>query len=123
MRPCVRFGLLRGVELVGGHGDLTSRNLIIPELEPAVLLDWGPASFGPVPWTDLLVLDREGRQAGSATEPDLDAFTAAMGLTLAKMWPTFEAFRRLQLLDLVRWAADQRPDRLPGAIDDVMATL
>lgn len=111
----MRFGL--------SHGDLTSRNLIIPEVGPAVLIDWGSASFGPVPWTDLLVLDRDARKAGSATEPDLAAFTAAMGLRMAEMWPTFEAFRRLQLLDLVRWAADQRPDRLAGAIDDLIATL
>ena len=111
----MRFGL--------SHGDLTSRNLIIPEVGPAVLLDWGSASFGPVPWTDLLLLDREARQAGAATGPDLAAFTVAMGLRMAEMWPTFEAFRRLQLLDLVRWAADQRPERLPGAIDDVIATL
>lgn len=111
----MRFGL--------SHGDLTSRNLIIPDVGPAVLLDWGSASFGPVPWTDLLVLDRDARQAGAGTGPDLAAFTAAMGLRMAEVWPTFEAFRRLQLLDLVRWAADQRPDRLPGAIDDVIATL
>lgn len=55
------------------------------------------------------MLDRDARQAGAAAEPVLAAFTAAMGLRMAQMWPTFEAFRRLQMLDLVRWAADQRP--------------
>ena len=34
----------------------------------------------------------------------LAAFLEGMGLELAEVRPTFERYRRLQLLDLVRWA-------------------
>lgn len=87
------------------------------------MIDWGSASFGPVPWTDLSILDRDARYAGPSITPDLDAFLDAYGLERATVWPTFEMFRRLQLLDLVRWATEQRPDRLPGAIDDLASVL
>jgi aminoglycoside phosphotransferase (APT) family kinase protein len=46
----LRFGL--------SHGDLTTRNLLVSDTGPPVLIDWGSAAFGPVPWTDLLILDR-----------------------------------------------------------------
>ncbi len=105
------------------HGDLTSRNLIAPDSGPLVLIDWGSASFGPVPWTDLLVLDRDARQAGSSVRPDVDAYLDAVGLSRAATWPTFERFRELQLLDLVRWAAERRPERLSDAMDDLASVL
>ncbi len=110
-----RFGL--------SHGDLTPRNLIAPASGPPVLIDWGSASFGPVPWTDLLILDRDARHAGAKATRHLDVFLDAMGLNRGSIWPTFEKFRQLQSLDLVRWAAEQRPERLPSAIDDLVAIL
>lgn len=110
-----RFGL--------SHGDLTPRNLIEPDTGSPVLIDWGCASFGPVPWTDLLTLDRDARHAGGKDTHCLDAFLSAMDLNREAIWPTFEKFRQIQLLDLVRWAAEQRPERLPGAVDDLLAIL
>ena len=105
------------------HGDLTSRNLIAPGSGPLVLIDWGSASFGPVPWTDLLILDRDARHTGTSVEPDVDAYLDAVGLNRAAIWPTFEKFRELQLLDLVRWAAEQRPERLLDTMDDLASVL
>lgn len=105
------------------HGDLTPRNLIQPDAGPLVLIDWGSATFGPVPWTDLLAIDQDARVSGIAATRRLEAFLDGMGLDLSTVRPTFEKFRRLQLLDLVRWATDQRPDRLDSATNDLMAAL
>jgi len=87
------------------------------------LIDWGSASFGPIPWTDLLILDRDAKQSGPSLTPDLDAFLDALGLHRETVWPTFERFRQLQLLDLVRWATEQRPERLPRAVIDLASVL
>lgn len=111
----MRFGLC--------HGDLTSRNLIASDPGPIVLVDWGSASFGPVPWTDLLVIDRDAAQTGSAATARLDAFMHAAGVNREAAWPTFEKLRQLARLDLVRWAAEKRPDRLSSAVDDLSSLL
>ncbi|MEO6997637.1 MAG: aminoglycoside phosphotransferase family protein [Terracoccus sp.] len=111
----MRFGL--------SHGDLTPRNLIEPDVGPRMLIDWGSASFGPVPWADLLSIHHDARLAGTDAAPHLDAFLDGMGLDLSAVYATFERFRRLQLLDLVRWAGDERSDRVAGATDDLIAAL
>lgn len=111
----LRFGL--------SHGDLTPRNLLRPEAGPPVLIDWGSASFGPVPWTDLLNIDRDARLSGLDATPHLDAFLSGLGPQHTALWSTFETFRRVQLLDLVRWATDRRADRVRGAIHDLLAVL
>lgn len=111
----MRFGLC--------HGDLTPRNLIASEPGPLALIDWGSASFGPVPWSELLVIDRDVAQRGSAASPRLDAFMQAVGVNPETAWPTFEKFRLLQRLDLVRWATQKRPDRLSDAIADLALLL
>jgi aminoglycoside phosphotransferase (APT) family kinase protein len=62
----MRFGL--------SHGDLSIRNLLLPAGESPVLIDWGSASFGPVPLTDLLLLDRDARNTGSPSDAECQAF-------------------------------------------------
>lgn len=111
----LRFGL--------SHGDLTPRNLIQPAGGPLVLIEWGSATFGPVPWVDLVHIDRDARLSGTDATRRLDAFLDGMGLDLMTVRPTFEKFRLLQLLDLVRWATERRPDRLRGTVDDLKAFL
>jgi hypothetical protein len=111
----MRFGL--------SHGDLSIRNLLLPAGESPVLIDWGSASFGPVPLTDLLLVDRDARNGGSPSDAEFHAFAEALGVDLEQARGTLDAYRRLHLLDLVRWAADQRPERLDDAIDDLISAL
>ena len=111
----MRFGL--------SHGDLSIRNLLLPAGESPVLIDWGSASFGPVPLTDLLLLDRDARNAGSPSDAEFHAFAEAAGVDLEQVRGTLNAYRQLHLLDLVRWATDQRPERLDHAIDDLTSAL
>jgi Phosphotransferase enzyme family len=111
----MRFGL--------SHGDLSIRNLLVSAGASPVLIDWGCGSFGPVPLTDLVVLDRDARNAGSPSDAEFHAFAEALGVDLQQVRGTLDDYRQLHLLDLVRWATDQRPDRLVDTIDDLVSAL
>jgi hypothetical protein len=88
-----------------------------------VLIDWGSASCGPVPYTDLLTLHRDHDRDDEPSADDLAAFAAGYGLDLATTGPTLDAVRRLTALDLVRWAVERRPDRLPELVDSARRQL
>jgi aminoglycoside phosphotransferase (APT) family kinase protein len=112
---------LRDARLTFGltHGDLAPRNMLVRENGEAVLIDWGGASAGPAPWTDLETVYRwhlaelpEGFQA-PVTAGDLAAFARGCGVDLAAVTPLLEALVLLRSLDLARWALDIRPDLLP----------
>ena len=105
----VTFGL--------SHGDLAARNVLVRRDGALVLLDWGSASCGPVPYTDLLTLHRHHDQDDDPSATDLDAFGRGYGFHPGEFEPTLAAIRRLSALDLVRWAAERRPDRLPEVVD------
>lgn len=93
------------------HGDLAPRNALRRADGSLVLIDWGSASCGPVPYTDLLVLQRPDDLAGP-NAGDLAAFAAGYGIELGDLDETLAAIRVLSALDLVRWALERRPDRL-----------
>lgn len=94
------------------HGDLAPRNLVPQGADVApVLLDWGSATTGPVPWTELqrsfqaVAVDRE---LPWSTLVDL---ADGMGVALdASVRRTLLRLTALRLLDLARWARDRRPD-------------
>lgn len=103
------------------HGDLAPRNMIVQEGtgQDAALIDWGGASAGPAPWTDLEMVYRwhltalpEGFEV-PVTADDLAAFARGCGIELAAVTPLLEALVLLRSLDLARWAKDVRPDLLP----------
>jgi aminoglycoside phosphotransferase (APT) family kinase protein len=101
------------------HGDPAPRNMILPEDGEAVLIDWGGASAGPAPWSDLEMVYRwhladlpEGFDAPVGGD-DLAAFAHGCGVDLAAATPLLEALVLLRSLDLARWALDIRPDLLP----------
>ncbi len=94
------------------HGDLSLRNLIIPPVGAPVLIDWGSASAGPVPYGDLLPLVKAHRAIGDPSTADLTAFAAGLGTPLEAISDILDGLLLLDALDLVRWAIDQRPDRL-----------
>jgi aminoglycoside phosphotransferase (APT) family kinase protein len=112
---------LRDAPLTFGltHGDLAPRNMLVRENGQAVLIDWGGASAGPAPWTDLEMVYRwhladlpEGFEV-PVTAGDLAAFARGCGVDLVAATPFLEALVLLRSLDLARWARDIRPDLLP----------
>jgi Ser/Thr protein kinase RdoA (MazF antagonist) len=105
----MRFGL--------NHGDLASRNVLVRPDRQLVLIDWGSAACGPVPYLDLLILLRDHEQNADPSTDELAAFADGYGLDLEALLPTLHALRKLTALDLVRWAIDRRPDRLPELVD------
>lgn len=111
----MRFGL--------SHGDLSTRNLVVPAGQRPMLIDWGSATYGPVPLTDLLVLERAARTTGSPTGTELRAFAMGMHVNLEQLRPTLSEYRQLHLLDLVRWAMAWRPDRVAEAVVDLRSAL
>jgi Ser/Thr protein kinase RdoA (MazF antagonist) len=112
---CMRFGL--------SHGDLAARNVLVGLDRAPVLMDWGSATCGPVPYTDLLILYRDHEQDDDPSADDLAAFGAGYGVDLGEIGPTVDAVRRLSAVDLVRWAAEHRRDRLPALVDSARREL
>jgi aminoglycoside phosphotransferase (APT) family kinase protein len=94
------------------HGDLSLKNLLVPPTGDPVLIDWGSASAGPIPFGDLLPVVASHRAFGDPTAAELGSFAAGLGTTLADIGETLERLMLLQALDLVRWAMAKRPDRL-----------
>ncbi|NQX26429.1 phosphotransferase [Microbacteriaceae bacterium VKM Ac-2854] len=90
------------------HGDLAPRNLIPRAAAPA-LIDWGAASTGPAPWTELQRVYQE-------QPPDaLAAFAVGAGVTLdSDILALLHRLTVLRSLDLARWAREHRPDLAPA---------
>jgi aminoglycoside phosphotransferase (APT) family kinase protein len=121
-----RIAELRSVPLGFGlsHGDLSPRNLLVASGRPPQLIDWGSASFGPVPLSDLCTLERARRTTGSPTSQEIGHVAEACG------WPIDDehleilaGFVELTSVDLVRWSMAWRPDLQDGyitALQDVL---
>ncbi|WP_026377746.1 aminoglycoside phosphotransferase family protein [Aestuariimicrobium kwangyangense] len=88
------------------HGDLNPGNVLVAPDGELVLLDWGSAATGPVPWGDLVHLQR-GRFPHLAED-----FAAGFGIDPEEVARGLPRLELLQALDLVRWAIDRRPDLL-----------
>ncbi|MFJ3034910.1 aminoglycoside phosphotransferase family protein [Curtobacterium pusillum] len=103
---------IRAFEHGLAHGDLAPRNLLSrgPDAAP-VVIDWGAAEVGPMPWTDARRvfgwwhLDRE------VSEQEFGAFAAAAGLGEPEVLRTLGAMTALHLVDVARWARERRPDQ------------
>jgi Phosphotransferase enzyme family len=105
------------------HGDLAPRNLLRTHQGSLVLLDWGQASVGPIPHGDLLDAYRSHVVDGQPTAPELDAFADAMGTPLAPIRAVLDDLLLVEALDRVRWALDNRPDRVTDLAGDARTTL
>jgi Ser/Thr protein kinase RdoA (MazF antagonist) len=88
------------------HGDLNPGNVLVDPDGELVLLDWGSAATGPVPWGDLVHLHR-GRFPHLAED-----FAAGFGIGPDEVASCLPRLELLQALDLARWAIDRRPDLL-----------
>lgn len=105
---------LQGLDVQHGlvHGDLAPRNLVSRGLHAApVLLDWGSATSGPAPWDSLQRAYQaaavEGEIPWSAVVDLAEGTGTVLDDTAER---TLRRLTALRLLDLARWARDQRPD-------------
>lgn len=107
---------LGGVDLRFGlaHGDLAPRNLVPRGTSaPPVLIDWGNATTGPSPWTDLQRVHQWVGE-GLVTRAELEDLASAAGLPLTVDHErVLVAMSVLAHLDVARWALDRRPDLYP----------
>src|SRR5690606_28129773 len=91
------------------HGDLAPRNLISCGREsPPVLIDWGTATTGPAPWTDLQRVYQWAVHDESISHEALTDFAIAAGTPLDSI--TLRRLAQLtvlRFLDLARWARDR----------------
>ena len=99
------------------HGALTLRNLLVDPGRAPVLIDWGSASTGPVPHTDLLNLLRNHDKLNNPRDDELTLFTQGYGVDLDTLRPQLDAMRALAAIDLVRWAREHHPDPVDQTID------
>lgn len=107
------------------HGDLSTRNLLAVAGGYAVL-DWGSAGAGPVPWTDLEQIYRWHVTADPVTQVSEDAWLAVLsgaGLSGPGVPALIDELQILHVLDVVRWARDRRPDRLPGLVREARSVI
>ncbi|WP_203568534.1 phosphotransferase family protein [Aestuariimicrobium ganziense] len=114
-----QFATLAEVELVHGlcHGDLNPGNVLVADDGELVLLDWGSAAAGPVPWADLMHL-QEGHFRHAAGD-----FAAPFGVEGDDLDQTLARMRLLQAVDLVRWSLDRRADLLEHYVSRATATV
>lgn len=109
-----RITNLEATDLTFGlnHGDLSMKNLLVPEYGVPVLIDWGSARTGPSPFLDFVGLLTAHRLQNDPSDQELLAFADGYGVSLDKIRETLENLAVIEALDLVRWAIDQRPDLL-----------
>ena len=110
---------LAGLPMTFGlsHGDLSPRNLRIAADREAVLIDWGSAAAGPIPYTDLLHLLKFHDEIGEPSEPELSAFYDGFGAFALPSPTVMMSARVVSSLDLVRWALAHSPDRVAEMAD------
>jgi DNA-binding Lrp family transcriptional regulator len=76
------------------HGDLASGNVLVRPDGALVLIDWGAATCGPVPYTDLLILEHNHASDDDPSIKDLAAYAVGYGLDLGRVGPNFDAIRK-----------------------------
>jgi aminoglycoside phosphotransferase (APT) family kinase protein len=118
---------LRSVRFEHGlaHGDLAPRNLVSRgRAEAPVLLDWGTATVGPTPWTDLQRVYQCAVHDRSIPRAALADFAVAAGLPLTgETQRMLVRLTVLRYLDLARWARERRPDLYAGYLADCAAGI
>lgn len=98
------------------HGDLALRNLIITPEGIPVLIDWGSVRTGPTPYLDLVNLLRNQDEQDNPRRAEIYAFVAGFGLDPHAAHDWARLTRLLQSFDVLRWAIDKAPDRVPSQV-------
>lgn len=94
------------------HGDVSMRNVIVDQNDRLVLLDWGCATFGVVPFADVAGIVGEFDPLGAP----LTAFLTGYGTSWDKLRDTMALTATLKAVDLCRWAIERRPSELPRCL-------
>ena len=103
---------LPDVELGLCHGDVSVRNVLVQPNGRLVLLDWGCARAGVVPFADVAHVIGEHDPTASAME----AFFEGYGTSWAKLEAPMAPIALLSAVDLCRWAIDRYPEELPRCL-------
>ncbi|GAA3689663.1 hypothetical protein GCM10022204_00410 [Microlunatus aurantiacus] len=112
-----------------GHGDLSTRNLIADPAGGYVVLDWGSAAVGPTPWTDLELIRRWHAIDDPVSVVSADAWRAVLtgvgsaGPSASEVETLLAELQVLHVLDVIRWAIDQKPERIPEFVRQARAAL
>jgi aminoglycoside phosphotransferase (APT) family kinase protein len=111
------------------HGDLSTLNLIAHAAGDYVVIDWGSAHTGPVPWMDLEQIYR-WHVTGLTGDPDTRVSDAAWravlsgaGMSAKAAGPIIAEVGILHAIDVVRWACDRRPDRIAEFVHQARVTI
>jgi aminoglycoside phosphotransferase (APT) family kinase protein len=105
------------------HGDLAPRNLVPCGADDPVLIDWGSARTGPVPWLELDRVHRWSVVDELVTVDELRRFADGLEVDLDDSLPTLRRLALLHHLDLVRWALEHRPDRLAREVEEARRAI
>ena len=108
------------------HGDLSTRNLIAAAGGGYVVLDWGSAAVGPVPWTDLELIQRWHAGADTVSAVSAAAWQAVLhgaGVAGPSVDGLIGELQILHVLDVTRWALDQKPERVPEFVQQARAAI
>lgn len=105
------------------HGDLAPRNLVPRGADDPVLIDWGSARTGPVPWLELDRVHRWSVLDGVVGADELRRFADGLGVDLDDSLPPLRRLALLHHLDLVRWALERRPDRLAREVEEARRAI
>ena len=107
-RRTFQFGL--------NHGDLVPKNTILRDDGVLVLLDWGSASVGLTPHNAFLRFKNPAPSESPFTAEEIAWFANAWGVDTAKVEADLVDLELLGAIDLIRWAIDNRRDRLPEIV-------
>ena len=102
------------------HGDLTPRNVIARSNGPAVLIDWGCATYDVCPFAALARVYAARALHNTPSVTGAAAFVDGCGVAsnfAVNMLPRVRAWAVLKAVDLVRWAIDRCPERVAETSD------
>lgn len=122
LRTMVSDIALQSLDQGLAHGDLALRNVIVTLSGEPVLIDWGSARTGPVPFVDLINLLRNSDDQQNPTDLEIEAFLGGFG-SGPDLMPRVRDLRVLHCLDVARWALDRAPGRVENAVADIRTAV
>lgn len=96
------------------HGDLVPKNTILSGEGTLVVIDWGSATTGPLPYFDVLRIWEDPLHRLE----EASVFAQGYGTSLEDLLPTLRGLKLLGRIDVVRWAIDTRPDRIQALAEE-----
>ncbi|QAY65786.1 aminoglycoside phosphotransferase family protein [Paenibacillus protaetiae] len=105
-------GLLQQSFVFGlAHGDLSLQNIMVSPAGQVILLDWGSAEVGVMPYGDILLVMQASLKGGKPSKSEFQAFMEGRGLNEDDL-PLLMPLLLLRSFDTLRWAIDRCPERI-----------